>query len=197
MIHNNHCYKLTCNEKSFEQLIKDIKKNQNEFEPSYKFPTYKEDTKAYRTVFIKQLDDVVPHIISNVDEHNIRFLYDYSLDEMTLEMISNKYIPEVIFKDGSIKGINFKVKDVKYTIQCSDMTSDRLQEIDEEDYEEYNKNNNMVTQWLLNETFVSRFNEQTRKILDEYTTTPLTCQLNCLSCFRIFIKLDTSFIFLL
>ena len=92
-------------------------------------------------------------------------MYDNSLDEMTLEMISNKYIPEVIFKDGSIKGINFKVKDVKYTIQCSDMTSDRLQEIDEEDYEEYNKNNNMVTQWLLNEKFVSIFNEHTRKIL--------------------------------
>ena len=55
------------------------------------------------------------------------------------------------------------------------MTSDRLQEIDEEDYEEYNKNNNRVTQWLLNEKFVPRFNEHTRKILDEYTTTPLTC----------------------
>ena len=55
LIHNNHCYKLTCNKNSFEQLITDIKKYQQEIEPSYKFPTYKEDTKAYRTVFIKQL----------------------------------------------------------------------------------------------------------------------------------------------
>ena len=65
LIHNNHCYKLNCNIKSFEQLLLDVKRQQEEFEPSSKFPVYKEDTKIYKTTFINKLDDIVPHVISN------------------------------------------------------------------------------------------------------------------------------------
>ena len=177
LIHNNHCYKLNCNIKSFEQLLLDVKRQQEEFEPSSKFPVYREDTKIYKTTFINKLDDIVPHVISNKNNENIRFIYEDSMEEMILKMVINKYIPDVIYKDNSIKGITFKVKDTKYSIQYSDMTSDALQEIGEEEYYEYNKENNKINEWLLNEKFISRFEESTRKMLDEYAISPLTCQL--------------------
>ena len=177
LVYNNHVEKLNCDEKSFQQVISDVKKQHEKLEASSKFPTFKTDKTECKTIFINELNDVVPHVIANTNKKatNIKFIYDGPIQEMMFEMlIKARYIPEIIFKDNTIKGIYFKINQNQYVIQYSNMATDTIHTIDEEEYNAYYKYNNMTNEWLLNENFISKFNEETRNILDAFSVNPLT-----------------------
>ena len=92
-------------------------------------------------------------------------------------MLQARYIPEIIYKDNTIKGIYFRINNCQYVVQYSNMAPDTIHTIDKEEFQLFNQYNNYVNQWLLNEKFVSKFDEGTRKILDTYAVHPLTGQL--------------------
>ena len=54
------------------------------------------------------------------------------------------------------------------------MASDTIQNICEDDLEQYNINNNVINEWLLTENFISKFNENSRNIINEYSIGPMT-----------------------
>ena len=157
LVHNNHVEKMNCNEKTFQQVIFDIKKQHEGLEVSPRFPIFKADRATYKTIFITELNDIVKHVVNN--EEKIR------------------YIPELIFKDETIKGIHFKINECQYIVQYSNMAPDTIHAIDEDDFNLFTQYNNYVSEWLLNEKFVSKFDEEMRTILDNYEVSPLTASL--------------------
>ena len=182
LVHNNHVEILNCNEHSFQQVMFEVKKQHVELEASSRFPVFKNGKKDYKTFFINKLDDVVEHVINNEeleseDKCNIKFIYDGSMQEMVFEMLNARYLPEIIYKDNTIKGIYFKINDYQYAVQYSNMAPDTIHTINEEEFNIFNQYNNRFSEWLLNEKFVSRFDEETRSILDTYNVCPLTAQL--------------------
>ena len=72
LVHNNHCYKLNCDIRSFQQLVLDLKEVEKKIDVGSKFPLPKKETKIYKTIIIDELDDVVSHILLN-KEDNIKF----------------------------------------------------------------------------------------------------------------------------
>ena len=124
-------------------------------------------------MFIDELDQLVPHVLKNKKD-NITFLYDGSMDDIAIEMVNSKYVPEVIYKDNSVKGIRFKLNGLDYTIQYSNMASDTVHNISEEHFELYNKENAEMNNWLITDKFISRFNDNARNIFKEYFVNPLT-----------------------
>ena len=173
LVHNNHCYRLNCNDSSFEQVAFDLKSLDKKLDVSAKFPLPKKDSEKYKYVFINELNDVVPHIINNHND-NIKFIFDGSMDELVIEMIHSKYVPELIYKDNSVKGIYFKLRGLSYTIQYSNMASDTVHDIPEEHFDLYNKHNAEINNWLITEKFISRFNDKARDMFKEYFVNPLT-----------------------
>ena len=69
LIHNNHCYTLYCDIRSFQQLVTDLKEVEKKLQVGSKFPLPKKETKSYKTIFIDELDDVVSHILLNKEDH--------------------------------------------------------------------------------------------------------------------------------
>ena len=130
--------------------------------------------KEYKIAFIENLNDVIPYVVNNNKKKNIKFIFDGEFDDLVIEMIKDKYIPDIIFKDSTIKGLKFKIKDIEYIIQHSNMSSDCVHNIDEEELQQYNKINNDLNKWLINKEFISIFNDETRSILDDYSLNPLT-----------------------
>ena len=92
-------------------------------------------------------------------------MYDGSMQEMVFEMLKARYIPEIIFKDETIKGIHFKLNECQYIVQYSNMALDTIHTIDEDDFNLFTQYNNHVSEWLLNEKFVSKVDDETRTIL--------------------------------
>ena len=99
------------------------------------------------------------------------------MEDILTEVIIAKYIPDVIFKDNSIKGINFQFGNTEYTVQYSNMASDTINNIDEENFKLYNQINNNLNKWLINEKFISKFTDETRKIINEYSINPLSAMI--------------------
>ena len=126
----------------------------------------------YKTVFIENLNDVIPHVLNNKKD-KIKFIFDGEFDDLAIEMIQAKYIPDVIFKDSALKGLKFKIMGIEYIIQHSNMASDCVHNIDEEELQLYNERNNNISKWLINKEFLSKFNDETKTILEEYSTNPL------------------------
>ena len=103
LVHNNHCYKLNCNESSF---IKDLNSLSQKDEtisarnPPNKFPFVDfEKTRNMKFVYIYNLDDVVEHIKNNEAGVTIRFITENSLVRMLFEMIKRQYIPDVNYEN--------------------------------------------------------------------------------------------------
>ena len=126
LVHNNHVEKLNCNEKTFQQVIFYIKKQHEGLEVSPRFPVFKADRATYKTIFITELNDIVKHVVNNEEKTSIKFIYDGSMQEMVFEMLKARYIPELIFKDETIKGIHFKINECQYIVQYSNMAPDTI-----------------------------------------------------------------------
>ena len=88
------------------------------------------------------------------------------MQEIVFEMLKAKYIPDLICKDTTIKGIHFKINNCQCTIQYSNMAPDTIHTIEEEQFNLFNNYNNYVSEWLLNEKFIQKFDQETRKIMD-------------------------------
>ena len=170
-VNNNHCYRLNCNSFCYKQVVFGLKNFQKKLDVTSKFPLPKTDDKS-KHIFIEKLDDVVLHIIKN--KYEIKFIYDGNMQDIIIEMVNYKYIPELIFKDNSVKGLQFKFGEKTYKIQYSSMASDTVNIIEPEDYDPCREMNKDINQWLINESFISRISEKTKETFKEYFINPLT-----------------------
>ena len=80
LVHNDHCFKLNCNIKSFEQLINDLKTIEKKLDVTAQYPLPKEiNVDKVNTIYIDNLNDVVPHIINNNTKEKIVFIFEIIL----------------------------------------------------------------------------------------------------------------------
>ena len=156
-------------------MLIDLKAIEKKLDVTAQYPLPKEiNVDKVNTIYIDNLNDVVPHIINNNTKEKIVFIFDGEFDDLVIEMVQAKYIPDIICKNSSIKGFKFKLKDVEYMIQHSDMSAFIVHNIEEDELQLYNKCNNDINKWLINKNFISKFNEETRKALEDYSLRPLT-----------------------
>ena len=179
LVHNNHCYRLNCDENSFVQILSsnaenkgEIDKLKNSISNKYQFQNY-EKNQDVKVVFIQQLDDVVQHIREN-PSIKIRFIIESPIDKVVFEMLDKKYEPYVNYTGGRIVSLMFKVGKIKYTIQNALIETDHVNnDVDEVDYSNYMEADKMFYEWLVNKDFLSRNSPQTEEIDKLYRNAPL------------------------
>ena len=81
LLHNNHCYKLNCDQDSFIQILNSNEDNKNKIQKlemsitnKYQFQDF-EKQKNVKVIYIEKLDDVAKHIKENAKQ-KIKFIID-------------------------------------------------------------------------------------------------------------------------
>lgn len=169
-IQNNHCYEINDNVKKFEQHFwkTDDKNAITELKidnVSDKYKIRSESIHDTKPIFIKSIDEVI-NIINNTNQDRLTLIYNDYLETMLFAIINQlNYTPDIKLLNGKIISLLIKSNDVIVTITTSDTKQDDTDVwIDEEDYEEYHKIDDIFYNGLLCEEHISTYNEVTKVI---------------------------------
>lgn len=169
-IQNNHCYEINDNVKKLEQQFwkTDDKNTITELKidnVSDKYKIRSESIHDTKPIFIKSIDEVI-NIINNTNQDRLTLIYNDYLKTMLFAIINQlNYTPDIKLLNGKIISLLIKSNDVIVTITTSDTKQDDTDVwIDEEDYEEYHKIDDIFYNGLLCEEHISTYNEVTKVI---------------------------------
>ena len=180
LVHNNHCEKLTCDHKSYQQILSSICDSKeiqtlNHISSCYPFESEKESKKEKKQELIKyinNIDDVVQHIKNNPDVV-FKFKTNSNINLMLFDVVKRQYIPEVKFSQNQVKIIRFKINGIKYSISKSVIEDDTEHQITEHEEEKYTAARKTFNDWLINKNFLSRSSDQTGMIEEMYKNGPV------------------------
>lgn len=187
VVSNGHCYQVNDKVNEFVQKIKYVWKPNEQmdedlssYKPSNRYIIRKkEDDIIHDVNFIKNIDCVYKDIKNTNDEDKCikKYIYDDDLLDLLKDMMYDKkgYIPDVVFSDGCIKSLKFKICGILGTIEKStNNENDKDVVLNPNTYKIYHEQFNKFNSQLLCDEYMSYYNPINREIEKQYKMMPMT-----------------------
>jgi hypothetical protein len=185
LVHNNHVYRLNCNDRAFQQILNFKKNNKSivyeeEVSSTYPFQDF-EKLENVKTVFINNngsipdvFDKIKQCIIEN-PETKFKFICENSVERMLFYMVNeSSYIPAVNYVGDRVVSLVFKSGRIKHIIQNSVTENDTHNEIQPDEYENYKEADKQFYSWLINKDLISHSSKQVEEIEEKYRNAPIS-----------------------